>query len=95
MTPIHQPVRLDRSATLEDIYRELTNLPSVVQVNTLTSPPIAAPALAVELVDDTSRVAVEMLLAPTTWHVTDSLSERTDRWVRVAPLSGDVAGCLT
>lgn len=95
MTPIHQHVRLDCSATLEDVYREVTNLPSVVQVKTLTEPPIAAPALAVELVDDTSRITVEMLLAPTKWHITDALSERTDRWVKVAPLSGDVAGCLT
>jgi hypothetical protein len=95
MTPTHQHVRLDHSATLEDVYREMTNLPSIIQVTTLTTPPIAAPALAVELVDDTSRVAVETLLAPTKWHVTDTLSERTGRWVKVALLSGDVAGCLT
>jgi hypothetical protein len=95
MTPTHQQSRLDHSATLEDVYRELTNLPSVVQVKTLTEPPISVPALAVELVDDTSRIAVEMLLAPTTWHVTETLSERTGRWVQVGPLSGDVASCLT
>jgi hypothetical protein len=95
MTPIHRQPRLDRSATLEDVYRELTNLPSVIQVKTLTEPPIGVPALAVELVDDTSRIAVEMLLASTTWHVTETLSERTGRWVQVGPFSGNVASCVT
>ena len=95
MTPTNRYARLDRSATLTEVTRELTTLPSVVQVNKLTTSPIAEPALAVELVDDTSRIAVETLLAPTPWHVTETLSDRAGRWVQVSPLSDDVASGLT